>query len=364
VLLSESTFRNQLEADIDPFKGLLLGLFFLSVGMSLDLNVVAREWIVVLAGVIAFMVTKAAGIFLIALLFRASWREALLRAALFAQGGEFAFVLYAAALTAGVFDQRVAAIMSAIVILSMALTPLIVLLYDRFVPDEKVSLDGIDEAADLTNRVLIIGFGRFGQLVSQPLLARGVDVSLIEIDVDMIRAAANFGFKVYYGDGTRLDVLRASGAGSSEAILVCVDKPEAADRIVALVKSEFPVAKLFVRAFDRGHALRLIETRVDYQIRETFESALQFGKAVLVGLGFSPAEAEDTARDVRRRDEERLALQLVGGFTAGRQLLRGNMPTPEPTPLTPPKTKVKPLSTSTAEVLDEAAKPPGTAAPG
>ncbi len=360
VLLSESTFRNQLEADIDPFKGLLLGLFFLSVGMSLDLALVAREWAVIVAGVLAFMVTKAAGIFVIALLFGATRREALLRSALFAQGGEFAFVLYAAALSAGVFDARAAAVMSAIVILSMALTPLVVLLFDRYLPSEKVSLDGVDLPDGLKNRVLIIGFGRFGQLVSQPLLARDVDVSLIEIDVDMIRAAGNFGFKVYYGDGTRLDVLRASGAGTAEAILVCVNNPESADKIVQLVKSEFPVAKLYVRSFDRGHTLRLIEARVDYQIRETFESALVFGRAVLVGLGFSPAEADDTARDVRKRDEERLALQLVGGFTAGRQLLRGNMTTPEPTPLTPPKTRAKALSPSTAEVMDESPKATNT----
>ena len=352
VLLSESSFRHQLEADIDPFRGLLLGLFFLSVGMSLDLALVAREWLLILVGVLAFMITKAIGIYVIALLFGAKSREALLRAVLFAQGGEFAFVLYSAALTAGVFDPRVAAVMSAIVILSMALTPLVFILIERYMPEEKVSLDGVEKADGLENRVLIIGFGRFGQLVSQPLLARGVDVSLIEIDVDMIRAAGNFGFKVYYGDGTRLDVLHASGAAQAEAILVCVDKPEAADKIVQLVKSEFPVAKLYVRSFDRGHTLRLIEARVDYQIRETFESALTFGQAVLVGLGFDPTEAEETARDVRKRDEERLALQLVGGFTAGRSLLRGNMTTPEPTPFTPPKAKAKPLSPSTAEVLD------------
>jgi glutathione-regulated potassium-efflux system protein KefB len=353
VLLSESSFRHQLEADIDPFKGLLLGLFFLSVGMSLDLALVAKEWAIILLGVVAFMATKSLGIFLIARLFGAGWREALLRSALFAQGGEFAFVLYAAALSAGVFDTRVSAIMSAIVILSMALTPLIVILFDRFVPKEKASLDGVDVADGLENRVLIIGFGRFGQLVSQPLLARGVDVSLIEIDVDMIRAAGNFGFKVYYGDGTRLDVLRASGAENAEAILVCINDAEATDKIVQLVKAEFPVAKLYVRSFDRGHTIRLIEAQVDYQIRETFESALMFGRAVLVGLGFSPAEAEDTARDVRKRDDERLALQLVDGFTAGRYLLRGNMPTPEPTPLTPPKAKGKALSPSTAEVLEK-----------
>jgi glutathione-regulated potassium-efflux system protein KefB len=219
----------------------------------------------------------------------------------------------------------------------------------------------VEKADGLENRVLIIGFGRFGQLVSQPLLARGVDVSLIEIDVDMIRAAGNFGFKVYYGDGTRLDVLRASGAETAEAILVCINDAEAADKIVQLVKAEFPIAKLYVRSFDRGHTLRLIEARVDYQLRETFESALLFGKAVLVGLGFDPVVAEETARDVRKRDDERLAMQIVGGFTAGRQLLRGNMTTPEPTPLTLPKTKGKALSPSTAEVLEQPATDAKTA---
>jgi len=185
--------------------------------------------------------------------------------------------------------------------------------------------------------VLIIGFGRFAQVVSQPLLARDVDVSIIESDVEMIQAAGNFGFKVYYGDGARLDVLRASGAEKAETILVCVDKPEIADRIVELVKAEFPLTKLFVRAFDRGHSLRLIHAGVDYHVRETFESALVFGEAVLRDLGFSEDEARETIQDVRRRDDERLALQLSGGITAGRALMRGNMTTPEPQPYIQPR---------------------------
>ena len=175
-------------------------------------------------------------------------------------------------------DAQTAAGMTAMVILSMALTPLAVIAIERLTPDEKESMEGIEEATDLHGRVLFVGFGRFAQVVSQPLLAKGIDVSIIEIDVEMIRAAGQFGFKVYYGDGTRLDVLRASGAGTAEAILVCVDKQEAADKIVELVKSEFPHAKLFVRAFDRGHALRLINAGVDYQLRETLESALVFGR--------------------------------------------------------------------------------------
>ncbi|MBR0644311.1 monovalent cation:proton antiporter-2 (CPA2) family protein [Plastoroseomonas hellenica] len=356
VLLSESTFRHQLEADVEPFRGILLGLFFLSVGMSLDLAVVAAEWRPVAAGVIAFMLVKAIGIYGVARLFGADHREAWKRAALFAQGGEFAFVLYTAALTAGIFDARTGAAMAAIVILSMALTPLLAMAAERMLPPpEAESLDGVEAPVNLAGRVLIIGFGRFAQLVSQPLLLRGCDVSLIDPDVEMIQAAGQFGFKVYYGDGTRLDVLRASGAETAEAILVCVDKPEVTDRIVALCKSEFPLAKLYVRAFDRGHVLRLVQAGVDYQIRETLESALVFSRATLVGLGVEESEADELVADVRRRDEQRLEEQIVGGITAGRSFIRGNMETPQPTPLARPSREARPLSVETADLLDRAA---------
>ena len=341
VLLSESTFRHQLEADIEPFRGLLLGLFFLSVGMSLDLAVVTREWRMVVAGVAAFMLVKALGIYLVARLFGSPHVEGTRRAAMFAQGGEFAFVLYAAALAVGMLDARTSAIFSAVVILSMALTPLVLIAVQRFARPAAPSMDGIEAAADLKGSVLVIGFGRFAQVVSQALLARRLDVSIIDNDVDMIRAAANFGFKVHYGDGTRLDVLRASGAEKVEAILVCVDKPAAADHIVELARAEFPHAKLLVRAFDRGHVLRLIAARVDFQIRETFESALVFGHAVLTELGLGREEADETIADVRRRDKERLELQVVSGLQAGRSLLRGNLPTPMPEPFTPPRGAVR-----------------------
>jgi glutathione-regulated potassium-efflux system protein KefB len=337
VLLSESTFRHQLEADIEPFRGLLLGLFFLSVGMSLDLGVVLGDWRVVIAGVVAYMLVKALGIYAVARLFGSSHGEAGRRAAMFAQGGEFAFVLYAAALAVGMMDARTSAIFSAVVILSMALTPLVLIGAGRFLLPAAPSMEGIDAATDLKGRVLVIGFGRFAQIVSQALLARRVDVSIIDNDVDMIRAAATFGFKVHYGDGTRLDVLRASGAATAEAILVCVDKPASADHIVTLARAEFPHAKLFVRAFDRGHVLRLIQARVDFQIRETLESALVFGREVLTSLGLAPIDADETIAEVRRRDKERLELQIVSGLTAGRSLLRGNMPTPMPEPFTPPR---------------------------
>jgi glutathione-regulated potassium-efflux system protein KefB len=304
------------------------------------------------------MAVKALGIYTVARGFGTDPREALQRAALFAQGGEFAFVLYAAALAGGVFDARAAAVMSAIVILSMALTPIVVLLLGRFLPRPAESLDGIEEPPCLSGRVLIIGFGRFGQVVSQPLLLRGVDVSIIDSDVEMIRAAGRFGFKVYYGDGTRLDVLRASGASKADAILVCSDGAEAVDRIVGLVKHEFPLAKLYVRSFDRGHTLRLIAAGVDYEIRETFESAMSFGEQVLTGLGFEAGTVAETMADVRARDRERLELQVVGGITAGRSLMRGNLATPEPEPLARPQHPPRTLNEGAAAVIGREETPP------
>jgi glutathione-regulated potassium-efflux system protein KefB len=353
VLLSESSFRNQLEADVEPFRGILLGLFFLSVGMSLDLGVVIQDWRIVLAAVFASMAAKMIGVYAVARIMKAPHDEALKRAALMGEGGEFGFVLYGAALAAGLFDARTAAIASAVIIVSMAVTPLRVMIADRLRSRQAVSMEGVEEARNLKERVLIIGFGRFAQVVSQPLLARDVDVSIIDHDVEMIQAAGNFGFKVYFGDGSRLDVLRASGAAKAETILVCVDKPEVADRIVELVKAEFPLTKLFVRAYDRGHSLRLIEAGVEYHIRETFESALKFGEQVLIDLGFNGEDVAETIEDVRRRDAERLILQTTGGITAGRGLMRGNAVTPTPEPYVRPKRGSRALNEEAAEALGE-----------
>jgi len=354
VLLSESTFRHQLETDVEPFRGILLGLFFLGVGMSLDLALVRDQWQLIIGGVLLFMLVKSIGIYLIARLFQASHRESLRRAVLFAQGGEFAFVLYAEAMRGGVMQGEEAAGMTAIVILSMALTPLLVIAMNRLMPAERQSMEGIDAAEDLHGRVLFVGFGRFAQVVSQPLLAKGMDVSIIETDVEMIRAAGQFGFKVYYGDGTRLDTLRASGAGTAEAILVCVDKQEVADRIVELAKAEFPHAKLFVRAFDRGHAIRLINAGVDYQLREVLESALVFGRQVLVKLGVDEAEADEILLDVRRRDEQRLEMQIAGGLRAGLTLMRGNIATTQPAPLVVPRREGEGLNKEAADMIADA----------
>jgi glutathione-regulated potassium-efflux system protein KefB len=354
VLLSESSFRHQLEADIEPFRSILLGLFFLGVGMSLDLGLVLRDFSTIAAGVLLFMGAKAVGIYAVARLTRAARDEARERAALLAQGGEFAFVLYSAAQAEHVLGAEQQATLSAIVILSMALTPLLVAGL-RFVPGSGPSMEDIEHAEGLHGRVLLIGFGRVGQVVSQGLLARGFDVSIIDTDVEMIRAASSFGFKVYYGDGTRLDVLHACGAGEADAIVVCVDNRQAAEKIVELLRAEFPLVRVLSRSFDREHALRLIAAGVHVQVRETFGSAIELGEAALVALGVSQEEAAELVLDVRRRDAERFQLELAGGLGAGKALMRSNAP--KPTPLTTPRGEGRALSEETALVTRGAEEP-------
>jgi glutathione-regulated potassium-efflux system protein KefB len=350
VLLSESTFRHQLEADIEPFRGLLLGLFFLGVGMSLDLSVIGAQWPLIVGAVIGFMALKVAGIFIVARLFRNTTADARRLALLLAQGGEFAFVLFATASGVGILDSGTTAILNAAVIVSMGLTTLAPVVIARLLPPEAESFDGVEKADGLTGTALLIGFGRFGQVVSQPLLARGIDVSIIDNDTEMIRAAAKFGFRIYYGDGTRLDVLRAAGGGNAKIIAICVESRETASRIVEIVQSEFPLAQLLVRSYDRGHTLDLIAAGVAYQVRETFESAMSFGAAALRVLGVPDEETAEIVASVRDRDSERLKLQQVEGIYGGRGILRTE---PTPVPLTKPKRESQPLSEETAVVAAE-----------
>ncbi|VXB82128.1 Glutathione-regulated potassium-efflux system protein [Luteimonas sp. 9C] len=360
VLLSESSFRHQIEADIEPFRGILLGLFFLGVGMALNLTVVAAHWPLIVGGVCAAMATKALCIYLVARVTRSSHPEALERAVLMAQGGEFAFVLFSTAAATGLIDAEVNANLTAIVVLSMALTPLVVLMTQRFIVKARATRpDDVEDVADQSGSVLIIGFGRFGQVMSQSLLARNVDVTIIDTDIEMIQSAAEFGFKVYYGDGTRLDVLHASGARTARAIAICIDDRAAADRIVELARHEFAQAKLMVRAFDRAHALKLVNAGVDVQVRETFESAVQFGAAVLRELGVPEEDADAIATQVRRLDAERFELETASNDTrAGIPLIikNTNTPGPKPTPLTRPRRESRRLN-------DVAAAPPGPDAP-
>lgn len=324
VLLSESSFRHQLEADVEPFRGILLGLFFLAVGMALDLSVIAANWRLVAVSVVALMVLKSAIIYIVARLNKADHAEALERTVLMAQGGEFAFVLYSAALAVGLLGVEENAILNAIIIISMVLTPLMVILHDRFKPEAAVSLDGMEAPDGQTASVLIIGFGRFGQVASQPLLARKCSITIIDDDPEMIRAAETFGFKVWFGDGTRLDILKAAGAGTARAVVIATDKKEVTTRIARLVRDEFPNAAILARAFDRAHALELIREGVDHQMREVFHSALALGSEVLEVLGVDQDEITEIAEGVRKRDAERLALQTAGDIYSGTSLLLGN----------------------------------------
>ncbi|SDB28436.1 monovalent cation:proton antiporter-2 (CPA2) family protein [Bauldia litoralis] len=349
VLLSESSFRHELEADIEPFRGLLLGLFFLGVGMSLDIAFIGQSWATIIAVVVGFMALKAAGIYAAARLFRNAHDDALRIALMLAQGGEFGFVLYATAISSNLFTPDTAALLNAAVILSMALTPLAPIVLRRLLPIRQ-SFEGVEAADGLEGTALVIGFGRFGQVASQALLARGTDVSIIDSNTEMIRSAARFGFKIYYGDGSRLDVLRVAGAGRAKIIAICIDDRKAADKAVEIIKSEFPLAKLLVRSYDRGHSLSLISAGVDYEIRETLESAMRFGEAALIALGVPQEEAAEIAGDVRKRDAERFKAQMAEGIYGGRDLIRTG---PTPTPLSQPKRHAQPLSPETAAVADD-----------
>ncbi|MBN8630497.1 MAG: cation:proton antiporter [Rhodobacterales bacterium] len=324
VLLSESSFRHQLEADVEPFRGILLGLFFLAVGMALDLSVIAANWRLIAVSVLSLMALKAAIIYVVARVTKAGHREALERTVLMAQGGEFAFVLYSSAFSFGLLDFESTAILNAIVIVSMALTPLMIVLLDRFQPEEVVSTEGMEAPEGLSGQVLIIGFGRFGQIACQPLLARKCTITIIDDDPEMIRAAETFGFKVWFGDGTRLDILKAAGAGTARVVLIATDKPGVTTRIARLVKHEFPNATVLARAWDRAHVLELIKEGIDHHMREVFHSSLALGGQALAMLGVEPEEIEEIAEGIRKRDAERLALQTAGDIYSGLSLTIGN----------------------------------------
>ena len=313
VLLSTSTFRHQLEADVEPFRGILLGLFFLAVGMSLDLGIVAQNWQIIAISVMAFMLVKGTAIYVIARLLGSNHPVALQRAVLMGQGGEFAFVLYTTAVSSGLIDGPTNAIFTATVIISMVLTPFLIIALRRMMPRQpEQSMDGVETADGLSGRILIIGFGRFGQIASQPLLAMRHSVAIIDNDTAMIRAAASIGFKVYYGDGTRLDILHAAGADTADLILICTDDKLQTTRIAELVRDEFPLVRVMARAFDRAHAIELIKAGVEYQQREVFESALKFGGEAIRALGASAEQAGEVVEGVRDRDSQRFELQLAG----------------------------------------------------
>ncbi|MYN01159.1 potassium transporter [Pseudoduganella sp. DS3] len=323
VLLSESSFRHQLEADIEPFRGLLLGLFFLGVGMSLDLSVVSANAKLIIAGVLALMAAKTLCIYLVARAAGSAHGEAVDRAVLMAQGGEFAFVLFSAAATAGAINPAVNANMTAIVVLSMALTPIMITVHKRLGTKAAKAASQQEAAVDRRTSVLIIGFGRMGQIASQGILARGASLTVIDNNIEVIKEAQAYGFKVFYGDGSQASVLRAAGAGEASVVVICINDKKAATYIAQIAKDVFPGSKLLIRAYDREHALTLTKAGADYVIRETFESALLLGRQAVLASGATEDEADEVMDFVRRRDAQRLDLESAGGKFAGRELLLG-----------------------------------------
>jgi glutathione-regulated potassium-efflux system protein KefB len=349
VLLAESSYRHELEADIEPFRGLLLALFFMGIGMSIDLAVVrANLWLIVIAAIVITLL-KAAVVWA---LFRTTCRhrgDGIRAGSVLTAAGEFAFVLIPLGGSLGVLDASQASILTAIAAITMLLGPLVASLTEALLP-RFLPLDTRepDDFSDARGSVLVIGFGRFGQIVSQCLLAEGIDVTTIDKDPGTLESAALFGFKVYYGDGTRLDVLRAAGADDARLIAICIDDREAASRIVDLVRAEFPGTKLYVRSFDRRHTLQLFAKGVDFELRETFESALAFGRHTLEALGLDAERAAAVEEFVRTRDLERLALQQAEGLSAGAELLRTRM---VHVPFSTPTREVRPLNPEAEEII-------------
>jgi len=357
LLLAESNFRHQLEADIEPFRGILLGLFFMSVGMTIDLALVRQQWVLLVLAAPCVIVAKTILIMVLSMIFGSTWRDGLRSGALLCPAGEFAFVLLPVAAGLGLLGRGEAQLVTALAAITMLLGPVAATLLDKFL-EKGLRRDGqpeseglLDQERELSSRVLVIGFGRFGQIVNQVLLAQGIDATVIDKDVERIRDAARFGLKVYYGDGARLDVLRAAGAEKAEMICICTDEPETTLKIVEIIHESFKDARSFVRAFDRVHAVELMKLDVDYQLRETFESAIAFGRAALEELGADPEAAAATANDVRKRDIARLFLQKDGGAMGGAELVVGAKITPEP--LTAPAGKARGLSPETRDILSE-----------
>ncbi|WP_414475063.1 monovalent cation:proton antiporter-2 (CPA2) family protein [Microvirga sp. M2] len=359
LLLAESNFRHQLEADIEPFRGMLLGLFFMSVGMSIDLGLVRQQWVLLTLAAPAVIVGKTILTTILSRLFGATWREGLRSGTLLCTAGEFAFVLLPVATGAGLMAQAEAQSVTALAAITMLLGPIFSTLVEKalLARPERSTGPGVEDLlgqeGDLSSRVLVIGFGRFGQIVNQVLLAQDIDATVIDNNVERVRDAARFGLKIYYGDGTRLDVLRAAGAEKAEMICVCTDEPDTIEKIAEIIHENFPNARSFVRAYDRIHAVKLLKIGIDYQLRETFESAIVFGRSALEELGIDAETALGAAQDVRKRDIARLFLQKEIGASFGAELVVGAKIAPEP--LTSPTGKAKALSPETRDILGEGA---------
>jgi glutathione-regulated potassium-efflux system ancillary protein KefC len=306
VLLAESEYRRELETDIEPFKGLLLGLFFIAVGMSIDFGVLlARPGLMALV-VAGFMLLKGIVIFTLAKLMGLPYQQRPVFTLLLAQGGEFAFVVFQAA-GPQVLPPGVASFLIGAVALSMLLSPLLLVALDKWVLPRysngaPVTMEEISEQQDA--KVLICGFGRYGQILGRMLKAQGLNLTILDHDPDTIESLREFGFRVFYGDATRLDLLRTAGAGTAKVLVVAVDGVEQSLAIVDMAREHFPHARIIARARNVSHLYQLLDRKVEFIERELFESSLRSARSVLEGLGWPAYEAREAAMRFRRRNIE------------------------------------------------------------
>ena len=316
VMLAESPYRHELESDVEPFRSILLGLFFLSVGMLLDLPTIAERPLFVVGIALAMIVIKCLIIAALARAFGNGWPRSVRLGLLLSQAGEFGFVLFAQAAATRLILPEAASLFGAVVVLSMVTTPFLMRLTDWLERREEASgrdLDGPEKSPETS--VIVVGYGRFGQTVAQMLMAKRVGVTLIDKRPTLIERADEFGTKVYYGDGMRIDLLRTAGAETARAILFCNDNVdgELTRPAVQAVLQAFPQAAVMVRAFDRIHLMELDGLDLAFAQRELFESAVVMGRAALKKVGIDPGEAERVEREYRLRDGERLERQSATG---------------------------------------------------
>ena len=315
VMLADTPYRHELEADVEPFRTLLLGLFFMSVGMMLDLSAIAERPMFVATMALALIAVKSGVIFLIGLAFRMNWRSALALGLLLSQGGEFGFVLFGQAQAALLIRPEAASLFSAVVTLSMATTPFLMSLSRRFGGDAAGAklrgLTGPEEAAQAT--AVVVGHGRFGQTVVQMLLSHGMSLTIVDLDTEIIDIGDRIDIKIYYGDGTRIDLLRQAGAEEARLICFCLDGEQPDAEMLRTVREAFPNARLFVRLFDRRHELALREIELGGTVREVYESAICMGRQALEAMGVEAEELDRIEEDYRERDQRRLDAQYSEG---------------------------------------------------
>jgi glutathione-regulated potassium-efflux system ancillary protein KefC len=301
VLLADSEYRHALETDVEPFKGLLLGLFFIAVGMSIDFGILLKQPLLVAGLLVAFLLIKIGVLYGLSKLFGIPRQQQLFFAFLLSQGGEFAFVVFGAAATSKVFSSEIASLLIVVVALSMVTTPLLLLLYDKIIePHFRTAQMRPEDIIEEQNRpVIIAGFGRFGQIIGRMLHASQIGLTVLDHDPDQVDLLRKFGFEVYYGDATRIDLLHTAGAAKARALVVAIDDIEDSLALVDAVKSEFPDLPILARARNVTHYYELMNRGVTIIERETFESALKLGREVLHHLGYGAFQARQAAMKFR-----------------------------------------------------------------